>query len=54
MKTLVELVGKIEALKLDCLEMGQAGFSFVMTQLTTSSPELNIEGIDLFAQVIGI
>lgn len=47
-----QLVAKIEALKLDYLDISKAGFSVVVNQLRILNPELNVMCAALNSKII--
>lgn len=52
LETWAQLVEKIEALRLDCFDMGKAGFTIVMDQLRILNPGLNTKGVILRSRII--
>lgn len=52
LKTRVELIEKIEALGLDCFEIGEAGINMLVSQLKVLNPELNSEGIRMAEKIV--
>lgn len=51
LETRAQLVAKIEALKLNCLDMGKASFSITVNKLRILNLDLNTKGIGLGSKI---
>lgn len=52
LETQAQLVEKIEAFQLNCLDMGNAGFSITVNQLRILNSNLNTEGASLSSKIV--
>ncbi|XP_058783930.1 uncharacterized protein LOC131658678 [Vicia villosa] len=52
LKCRAELVEKIDSLKLDCVEMAEAGFNRAIEQLKLLNPELKVDNIELSSRIV--